>query len=316
VLFELDSVTTRYGALIALDDVTLKVPEGRIALLGPNGAGKSTLLKTLLGLVQHDRGNVRVLGIDIARDPFAARARIGFMPEGDSVLPELTAVELCVLAGQLCGLPDAEATARAHAVLHYAGLGEARYRRLGGFSTGMRQRVRLAQALVSDPKLLLLDEPTSGLDPRGRDEMLELIRDIPDRTGASVVLSTHILPDVEKTCEHVVLIASGQVRYSGDLDALIRADAGAYEVRGKGEGPALREALERAGCIVIPRPGALEVRLPKDAGPEIVLRAATDAGEQIRHLAPLAHTLEEAFFDALGSEAAPDASAPAADAAP
>ena len=187
-LIELEGVEKRYGELRALKNVNLKLEAGRIGLLGPNGAGKSTLLKSMLGLVTPEYGTLKLFDRDVRREPFEVRSKIGYMPEGDAVLPDLTALEFTTLAGELCGLPRAEATGRAHQVLHYVGLGEARYRRLGSFSTGMRQRARLAQALVGDPKLLLLDEPTSGLDPRGRDEMLALILDIPQRTGASVLI--------------------------------------------------------------------------------------------------------------------------------
>ncbi len=298
-LIELQGVEKRYGELRALKDVSLDLGEGRIGLLGPNGAGKSTLLKILLGLVEHDRGVVRVLGKEVIRDPFEVRALIGYMPEGDAVMPELTALQYATFAGELCGLPRAEATARAHQVLHYVGLGEARYRRLGSYSTGMKQRVRLAQALVGDPKLLLLDEPTSGLDPRGRDEMLQLILDIPRRTGASVILSTHILPDVEKVCDQVVVVAEGEVLYAGELAPLIRADTGIFEVRGKGEPTSLRAALERARCVVTVNGANLEVRVPEGQDQRYILRVARDNGLQVRHVAPLVKTLERAFLQTL-----------------
>ena len=309
-LIEMEGVEKRYGELRALKDVSLTLEPGRIGLLGPNGAGKSTLLKALLGLVQVDHGSVKVFDHDSARDPFEVRSRIGYMPEGDSVLPELTALQYATLAGELCGLPRSEAMGRAHQVLHYCGLGEARYRKLGSFSTGMRQRARLAQALVGDPKLLLLDEPTSGLDPRGRDEMLALILDIPRRTGASVLLSTHILPDVEKTCDQVVVVAGGRVLYAGALAPLVSPEEGMYEVRGKGDPDALKQTLEVAGCIVKRDGSTLEVRAPKGKGANDVLRAAVDGGHQIRHLAPLVQTLERAFFKTLeeAGEAAPEGS--------
>jgi ABC-2 type transport system ATP-binding protein len=298
-LFELKGVEKRYGELRALKDVNLTIEPGRIGLLGPNGAGKSTLLKTLLGLVPHDHGSVRVFDRDVSREPFAVRARIGYMPEGDSVLPELTALQFTTFAAELCGLPRAEAIARAHQVLHYVGLGEARYRRLGSFSTGMRQRARLAQALVGDPKLLLLDEPTSGLDPRGRDEMLALIVDIPKRTGASVMLSTHILPDVEKTCDQVIVVAGGEVLYAGELDPLVRPDRNIYEIRCKGDLTALQRTLELGACVVTRAGSSLEVRVPvgKDGG--YLLSLARDGNHQIRHLAPLVQTLERAFLKKL-----------------
>jgi ABC-2 type transport system ATP-binding protein len=298
-LVELQGVEKRYGELRALKDVTLALAPGRIGLLGPNGAGKSTLLKTLLGLVTPDHGSVKVFDLDVARNPFEVRARIGYMPEGDTVLPELTALQFTALAGELCGLPRVEAIGRAHQVLHYVGLGEARYRKLGSFSTGMRQRARLAQALVGDPKLLLLDEPTSGLDPRGRDEMLALILDIPQRTGASVILSTHILPDVEKTCDQVLVIAGGEVLYAGALAPLVTSEAGVYEVRGKGEPDSLKTALEVSGCVVTRDGSTLEVRVPAGKDARFVLEVALSASQQVRHLAPLTKTLERAFLQTL-----------------
>ncbi|MEM7609819.1 MAG: ABC transporter ATP-binding protein [Myxococcota bacterium] len=298
-IIHLEKVMKRYGSLQALSGVSLSLRPGRIGLLGPNGAGKSTLMKTLLGLVEHDEGDVRVFGDAVRRDPFAIRARIGYMPEGDAVLPELTALQYTILAAELCGMPRGEATVRAQQVLYYVGLGEARYRRLGSFSTGMKQRARLAQALVGDPKLLLLDEPTSGLDPRGRDEMLALIVDIPNRTGASVLLSTHILPDVEKTCDQVVVMASGEVRYAGELAPLLRSDEGVLDVRVKGDGAAFRQALELERCIVSGEHGKFEVRLPDGGTTRIVLEAARSTGSSLRHLAPFARRLESAFFETI-----------------
>ncbi|UJR79873.1 ABC transporter ATP-binding protein [Sandaracinus amylolyticus] len=311
-LIELEGVEKRYGELRALKGVTLKLEPGRIGLLGPNGAGKSTLLKTLLGLLTPDHGSVKVLDIDVARSPFEVRARIGYMPEGDSVIPELTALQFTSLAGELCGLPRREAIGRAHQVLHYVGLGEARYRKLGSFSTGMRQRARLAQALVGDPKLLLLDEPTSGLDPRGRDEMLALIVDIPQRTGASVILSTHILPDVEKTCDQVMVIAGGEVLYAGALAPLVTSEEGVFEVRGKGEPDSLKTALEVGGCVVTRDGSTLAVRVPSGKDARFILELAISSGQQVRHVAPLTKTLERAFMQTLekaGAAAAEGASA-------
>ena len=302
-LVELEAVEKRYGEVRALKSLSLKLEPGRIGLLGPNGAGKSTFLKSLLGLVQVDTGIVKVLGMDVARDPFGVRALIGYMPEGDMVMPELNALEYTTFAAELCGLPRAHAIARAHQVLHYVGLGEARYRKLGSYSTGMRQRARLAQALAGDPKLLLLDEPTSGLDPRGRDEMLELVADIPTRTGASVIISTHILPDVEKTCDQVLVIANGEIKYAGLLTALLNAGDGVFEVRAKNNAAAFRKKLEHAGCSVSEQGNGFEVRLPKDANSSLILSAASESDAQIRHMAPLVYTLERAFFKTLQNDA-------------
>jgi ABC-2 type transport system ATP-binding protein len=314
-LLELDPVEKRYGELRALKGLSLKLEPGRIGLLGPNGAGKSTFLKTLLGLLQPSHGSVRVLGMDPTREELKLRALVGYMPEGDAVFPEMNALHYTVLAGELCGLPRAEATGRAHQILHYVGLGEARYRPLGSFSTGMKQRARLAQALVSDPKLLLLDEPTSGLDPRGRDEMLALILDIPKRTGASVILSTHILPDVEKTCDQVVVMAQGEVLYSGELAELLRTDHSVYEVRVKGDPAPVRQALEMGRCVVQRDGAALRVRLPEGEGTDVILRAAAETGQPVRHMAPFKMTLERAFLDTLEAREnqGPDPSADAAE---
>lgn len=307
-LLELESVEKRYGDIVALQPTTLTLAEGRIGLLGPNGAGKSTLIKILLGLVRPDHGSVRVLDVDVLRDPRAVRARIGYMPEGDAVLPHLSALDATRLAAELAGLPSAEASARAHQVLHYVGLGEARYRLLGSYSTGMKQRARLAQALVGAPRLLLLDEPTSGLDPRGRDEMLELIADIPARTGASVILSTHILPDVEKVCDQVMVLASGRLLHAGRLAELLETTEPAYQVRVRGSAAKLRKPLEAAGFRVAGDDSTLEVKLPEGVGPEAIVRIAREASLEIRHLAPLAMTLERAFFATLAAahEAVPE----------
>ena len=298
-LIELTSVEKRYGDVVALKGLALKLNPGRIGLLGPNGAGKSTLLKSLLGLVIPETGVVRVFDKDVSREAADIRALVGYMPEGDAVLPHMTALDYTTLAGELCGLPRVEAIARAHQVLHYAGLGEARYRKLGAFSTGMKQRARLAQALVGDPKLLLLDEPTSGLDPRGRDEMLALIRDIPERTGASVILSTHILPDVEKTCEQIVVIAGGEVLYAGDLAPLLGNEANTFEVRTKSDPAALVRELELEKCVVKKQDSTLSVRVPDGRDIKLILGAAQKSGAQLRHVAPLVNSLERAFFKTL-----------------
>src|SRR5213592_2070503 len=216
----LETVTVMYGRNIALREVTSSFAAGAVGLLGPNGAGKSTMIKALLGFVVPARGRMRVLGFDVAESPLDIRARIGYMPESDSHIPGMNAVSFVAYCGELAGLPRVDAMQRAHEVLFYVGLGEARYRNVETYSTGMKQRIKLAQALVHDPDLLFLDEPTNGMDPKGREEMLALILDIARNKGINVILSSHLLPDVEQTCEHVVVLDKGAVATQGRIEGL------------------------------------------------------------------------------------------------
>jgi ABC-2 type transport system ATP-binding protein len=213
----LDRVNVTYGKQRALRDVSAVFPKGAVGLLGPNGAGKSTMLKSLLGFVKPDSGTLNVLGLNVADKPLEVRARLGYMPESEAHIPGMNAVSFVAYCGQLSGLPKADAMQRAHEVLYYVGLGEARYRNVETYSTGMKQRIKLAQALVHDPDLLFLDEPTNGMDPKGRDEMLELIRDLAHNKGVNLILSSHLLPDVEYTCDHVVVMDKGTVATFGTM---------------------------------------------------------------------------------------------------
>src|SRR4030095_14136483 len=190
-------VTVSYGRATALRDVSAVFPKGAVGLLGPNGAGKSTMLKSLLGFIAPTSGKLNVLGLDVATRQLDVRARLGYMPETDGHIPGMNAVTFVAYCGQLAGLPKSDAMQRAHEVLYYVGLGEARYRKVEEYSTGMNQRIKLAQALVHDPALLFLDEPTNGMDPKGRDEMLDLIRALDHNKGVDLILHLHLPPDVE-----------------------------------------------------------------------------------------------------------------------
>src|SRR6202521_1410264 len=205
----LEGVTVAYGRNRALRDVTASFAAGAVGLLGPNGAGKSTMIKALLGFLVPERGRMRVLGLDVAESGVEIRGRVGYMPESDAHIPGMNAVTFVAYCGELAGLPRADAMQRAHEVLFYVGLGEARYRNVETYSTGMKQRLKLAQALVHDPDLLFLDEPTNGMDPKGREEMLALVRDLARHKGINVILSSHLLPDVENTCDHVIVLDKG-----------------------------------------------------------------------------------------------------------
>ena len=219
------------------------------------------MLKSLLGFIVPERGRLRVLGLDVAESPLDIRARVGYMPESDSHIPGMNAVSFVAYCGELAGLPRVDAMQRAHEVLFYVGLGEARYRNVETYSTGMKQRIKLAQALVHDPDLLFLDEPTNGMDPKGRDEMLELIRDLAHNKGVNLILSSHLLPDVEFTCDHVVVMDKGAIAAAGPIDALKQPRGRVYELRVKTRRQP-RSVRRAAAC---PRPGMQADRRRRDA---------------------------------------------------
>ena len=303
---ELERVTVSYGSQTALRQVTSAFPGGAVGLLGPNGAGKSTMLKALLGFIRPTEGRLRVFGIDVATSPLEIRARIGYMPESDAHVPGMTAVSFVAYCGELSGLGLSDATQRAHEVLHYVGLGEARYRNVETYSTGMRQRIKLAQALVHDPDLLFLDEPTNGMDPRGRDEMLDLVRDLARNKRVNVIVSSHLLPDVEYTCDHIVVLDKGQIAASGTIDSLKGPAGRVFEVRVKGDVAAFAARLtaEAMECHETDD-DVMRVFVPGDpATPGIdqqrICRLAVEAGAQVRHLRSSLPTLEDVFARAIG----------------
>ena len=298
---QLDRVSVRYGRSFALRDVTAAFPPGAVGLLGPNGAGKSTMLKALLGFVVPDQGEMRVLGRDVRQAPLTTRARLGYMPESDGHIPGMNAVSFVAYCGELSGLPRSDAMQRAHEVLYYVGLGEARYRNVQTYSTGMKQRIKLAQALVHDPDLLFLDEPTNGMDPKGRDEMLELIRDIAHNKGLSLILSSHLLPDVEYTCDHVVVLDKGTIATQGPIAGLKEHGGRVFELRIKGDTPAFVGVLRGAGleCHETDE-DIMRVFVPDDLGAASLFRLAAQHQVQVRHLRPSVPTLEDVFAHAVG----------------
>jgi ABC-2 type transport system ATP-binding protein len=298
---ELDRVSVKYGRQWALRDVTAAFPGGAVGLLGPNGAGKSTMIKTLLGLLPPDAGQMRVLGLDVETAPLRIRGRIGYMPESDAHIPGMNAVSFVAYCGELAGLPRADAMQRAHEVLYYVGLGEARYRNVETYSTGMKQRIKLAQALVHDPDLLFLDEPTNGMDPKGRDEMLELVRDIAHNKGLNLILSSHLLPDVEYTCDHVVVLDKGSVAAQGPIAGLKGHAGRVYELRVKGHSERFVEVLQGAGleCHATDE-DIMRVFVPDGRDGRVLFELASRHGVQVRHLRPSVPTLEDVFAHAVG----------------
>jgi ABC-2 type transport system ATP-binding protein len=302
-LLELDSITRSFGPFTALHDVTLRLPPGRIGLLGPNGAGKSTLLKILMGLIPPTSGRGRVLDQPLGGDRDAVnnwqlRRRIGFMPEADALVPGLTGIEYVGLAGELCGMPRRQAQRRAHEVLSYLQLEEARYRRVEQYSAGMKQRVKLAQALVHDPPVLLLDEPTSGLDPAGRDALLQLVAELGTDHGKSVILSTHLLADVQAVCERVVILAGGRIRGQGTVQELCAVRQDRYRLRVQGDTTRFRDDLEGEGVKVLADNGQGEWRVSVPAGwSNLAFFKLADMNDvTIRALVRDDETLEELFL--------------------
>ncbi len=301
---QLDGVTVIYGKNRALKNVTATFARGAVGLLGPNGAGKSTMLKSLLGFVKPDEGRMSVLGINVADDPLKIRARIGYMPESDAHIPGMNAVSFVAYCGELAGLPAVDAMQRAHEVLYYVGLGEARYRNVETYSTGMKQRIKLAQALVHDPDLLFLDEPTNGMDPKGRDEMLDLVRDLGHNKGVSLILSSHLLPDVEYTCDDVVVMDKGQVATQGPINELKGPGGRVFELRVKGDLRGFIDILAAEGMDVhATDEDVMRVFVPAGVGDQkAIFAAASRFGAQVRHLRPSVPTLEDVFAKAIGEE--------------
>lgn len=298
-------LTVRYGKREALSALDVSVPEGVSGLLGPNGAGKSTLLKTVLGFLEPSKGSAEVLGVPVRGRPYQLRLRLGYFPERNVFVPGLTSVEMVALAGELGGLTRTDALARAHDVLWFTGLGDARYRLVEEFSTGMQQRTKLAMSLVHDPELLLLDEPTSGLDPVGRRQMLDLVLEVGKR-GVSVILSTHLLHDVEQVCQNVIVLDKGRLALVGKLDALRQHPGWVYEIRVREETPgAFKSALSDHNlAIAEDSHGQLTITLVASDSAEppstrFLFEAARSAGAEIRHLRRFEANLEDKFLGAV-----------------
>ncbi len=309
----LDGLTKSYGGRPpALRDVTMEIPEGVVGLLGPNGAGKSTLIQCVLGLLPDFEGDATVLGMDARRDRRGIRRRVGFMPESDAYLPDMTGIQAVRFLGQLTGLPRNEALRRAHEVLYHVGLGEAIYRKVKEYSTGMRQRFKLASALVHDPDLVFLDEPLSGMDPTGRQELLALISDLARTHGKHVIWSSHILPDVEKVADAVVVLDKGEFHGRFRMEELA-ADQGRVHLELEGAVEAFAGALAQAGIGLDPdAEGAVEAEasgrtawiatLPAGTNGATLLRHAFLHEVRIRRLAPVVENLEQVFMRILDRE--------------
>jgi ABC-2 type transport system ATP-binding protein len=294
-IVEVQGLSKRYGAVQALRSVDVVVEHGCTGLVGSNGAGKSTLLKLLLGLIAPDRGRATVLGHDVATDPLRVRAGVGYLPEGSCLPPDVTAADFVAFMGQLGGLPPRAARERSSEVCYQVGLDEERYRTIGGFSTGMQQRVKLAVALVHDPRLLLLDEPTDGMDPQGREDMLDLVDRARGELGVDVLVSTHLLGDVERICDRVVMVHAGQVLVQGPVGAVAGTSEAGFVVQLGDNGPEVCAALDAAGLRVRAAGDDLQVQGGPDAADRL-RNVAAEHGWALRRLIPKAPSLEETFL--------------------
>ena len=289
-----EGLTRRYGRVSALEALSIDVEPGITGLVGANGAGKSTLLKILLGLLPASEGTARVLGLDVRTDGPTIRERVGYMPEHDCLPPDMTATEFCVHMGRMSGLPTTAARERTADTLRHVGLYEERYRPMGGYSTGMRQRVKLAQALVHDPGLVLLDEPTNGLDPAGRDDMLGLIRRIGTEFGISVVVTSHLLGELERVCDGVVVIDGGRLlRHS--TTASVTAQTAVVSVEVDGDPAGLLARLHEQGLGVQQDGGLLHVDVTDAAAYDAVRDAVADLGLGLVRMEQQRHRMVEVF---------------------
>ncbi|CAM2068751.1 ABC transporter ATP-binding protein [Sulfidibacter corallicola] len=298
MLLTIDNFTVSYGRHRVLDNISLELPQAAVGLLGPNGAGKSTLIKAILGLLKPESGNGRFLQFELGKNDKRIRQYVGYMPESECLIPGFSAVQYVSYVAQLNGMGRREAFKRAHKVLYLVGLGEARYRNLDTYSTGMKQRLKLAQAIVHDPHLIFLDEPTNGLDPDGREEMLDLIREIARIENRCIILSSHLMRDVERCTEYLVIMDQQKIKCSGYIKELCAGQAHRYRLRVNRDHKQAAEILRGKGLTVdhvSEREPNFEVMLDGGIHARDLFRHLTDAGIQIRQLIPRNYTVEEIY---------------------
>jgi ABC-2 type transport system ATP-binding protein len=303
-------LTKRFSRVTALSDLTVDIPPGVVGLVGANGAGKSTLIKILLGLSRATTGTATVLDLDVATEGARIREAVGYMPEHDCLPPDVSATELVVHLGRMSGLPTTTARERAADTLRHVGLYEERYRPIGGYSTGMRQRVKLAQALVHDPRLVLLDEPTNGLDPAGRDDMLGLIRRIGTVFGISVLVTSHLMGELERVCDHLVVIDGGRLlRSSSTADVTAVTELLTVEV--DADGARVAALLQKRGADVRGAGNLLELDLDGEETYDLVRDVVADLGVGLVRLERRRHHMLDIFRPTAAAAAAAAAGAAA-----
>jgi ABC-2 type transport system ATP-binding protein len=300
-VIELENLEVRFGQRTILKRLSGRFSGRAIGLLGPNGAGKSTLINTLMGFLAPAAGTARVFGRDIRRDGRAVRALVGYMPENDSFIASMSGVRFVRLMAELSGIPKEQALERAHEAFVYVGLGEARYRNLGTYSLGMKQMAKLAQAVVHGPRLLFLDEPTNGLDPAARLRMIRLIQEIRGQGEVHMILSSHLLRDVEETCDQVLILKDGQIAAYCDLEEERRSNRQFLELEIRGANGSFSEGLERMGCEVALTGGErMKLVLPDGLQIRQLYELAAARSVQIRRLQHKRDSLEDIFLKAMG----------------
>jgi ABC-2 type transport system ATP-binding protein len=300
-VIELQGLSVRFGSREILKNLVCSLRGRAIGLLGPNGAGKSTLINTLLGFYKPCSGSARVLGHDIRTETRHVRSLVGYMPENDALISKMSAVSFVQMMAELSGLPPAAALERAHEALFCVGLAEARYRELGTYSLGMKQLAKLAQAIAHGPKLLILDEPTNGLDPSARQRMIRMIRDIRDSKQLQIVLCSHLLRDVEDTCEEVLILNRGQIAHYSNLEEERKANKRFLELETYGANGDFTEAIEKLGCECAVNANRLKMILADGVEVRDIYRIAAERDVRIRRLNFRRDTLEDIFLKAMES---------------
>jgi ABC-2 type transport system ATP-binding protein len=300
-VIDLQGLSVRFGHRDILKDLQCSLRGRAIGLLGPNGAGKSTLINTLLGFYKPSSGTARVLGHDIRTGTRTIRSLVGYMPENDAFISKMSAVSFVRMMAELSGVPPAAALERAHEALFCVGLAEARYREVGTYSQGMKQLAKLAQAIAHGPKLLILDEPTNGLDPSARQRMIRMIRDIRDSRQLQIVLCSHLLRDVEDTCEEVLILNQGRIAHYSNLEEERKANKRFLELETYGANGDFTEAIEKLGCECAVTANRLKMILADGVEIRDIYRIAAERDVRIRRLNFRRDTLEDIFLKAMGS---------------
>ncbi len=298
-VIELSGLEVCFGRLRVLENLCGSLSGRAIGLLGPNGAGKSTLIRTLLGFHPPRQGTARVMGHDIVRESRVIRSLTGYMPENDSFIADFSAIRLTRMMAELSGLPPRLALERAHEALYYVGLGEARYRKIGTYSMGMKQLAKLAQSLAHGPRLLILDEPTNGLDPPARRRMLNLIREIRDSGDVQILLSSHLLYDVELCCDEVLILKQGKIAVYCNLEEERKANMKFIELETDGESAGFLEGIEKLGCECALYGGRIKTVLPPGIEIRDLYKVAADCRIRIRRLDYKRDSLQDIFLKAM-----------------